>query len=510
MERVYQNHPEVTPASDSDEDSQYYIMRNEPSNHIGSVQYFGSNYTFPPIQYGQMPVLQHPVGCITNTYPSFDLDHMHAANFLPYGSQYSYSQQPLFQRDPRKFQYRLFVAKNFYNRGGPAARYSRGQHIQRPFDGNSHWFRSGDDIYAGNQSNVHTSRVYSCNEGHSFTDSCFFPSSQANANFSALNQDTQYGCYSLPGYTSGGDLADDRGVQNTYHGENSTQSNILSMVQGSMQQNFPLAEDYSLNGLSKGADGDTGYISEDTDRDFEGCDAATKLVGQDHSQQQYGYKDGVGTYSPDSSDSSVVSSTLGTSESTIKARRKGQRRNTPRNKSIQSIRDHAPQIRVGNRKASIPRLVYLKKIKAQLAARRSRTPTPPSTPIHHITWDGMSQMSLYCPYLHFSIFNLAFYLHYPSFPLSMCDIIVLPGCDEESEPAGQSCPFCDKDLLYAPTDDDEYEYTDILIDEPPKLPAVAVLSCGHFFHSQCLELNIPEELSTDPPCFLCLSYGERS
>lgn len=120
------------------------------------------------------------------------------------------------------------------------------------------------------------------------------------------------------------------------------------------------------------------------------------------------------------------------------------------------------------------------------------------------------QMSLYCPYLHFSIFNLAFYLHYPSFPLLTCDIIVLSGCDEESEPAGQSCPFCDKDLSYAPTDDDEYEYTDILIDEPPKLPGVAVLSCGHFFHSQCLELNIPEELSTDPPCFLCLSYGERS
>lgn len=467
MERVYQNHPEVAPASDSDEDSQYYIMRNEPSNHIGSVQYFGSNYTFPPIQYGQMPVLQHPVGYITNRYPSYDRDHMHAANFLPYGSQYSYSQQPLFQRDPRKFHDRLFVAKNFYNRGGPAAKYSRGQHIQRPFDGNSHWFRSGDDIYAGNQSNVHTSRVYSCNEGHSFTDSCFFPSSQANANFSALNQDTQYGCYSLTGYTSDGDLADDRGVQNTYHGENSTQSNILSMAQGSMQQNFPLAEDYSLNS-SKGADGDTGYINEDTDRDFEGCDAATKLVGQDHSQQQHGYKDGVGTNSPDSSDSSVVYSTLGTSESTLKARRKGQRRNTPRNKSIQSIRDHAPQIRVGNRKASIPHLVYLKKIKAQLAARRSRTPT---TPIHHITWDG---------------------------------------CDEESEPAGQSCPFCDKDLSYAPTDDDEYEYTDILIDEPPKLPGVAVLSCGHFFHSQCLELNIPEELSTDPPCFLCLSYGERS
>lgn len=90
---------------------------------------------------------------------------------------------------------------------------------------------------------------------------------------------------------------------------------------------------------------------------------------------------------------------------------------------------------------------------------------------------------------------------------------MLSGFNEESEPTGHSCPLCDKDLSYAPTEDgdDDYEYTDMLdmlIDEPPKLPGVAVLSRGHVFHSQCLELNILEELSAEPPCFLCLSYGK--
>lgn len=73
----------------------------------------------------------------------------------------------------------------------------------------------------------------------------------------------------------------------------------------------------------------------------------------------------------------------------------GQQGNTQRIKSIQSIRDHAPRVRVGNRKVSVPRLVYLMKAKAQLAASRSKkctTPTSP-TPIDHITWDGMSEVS---------------------------------------------------------------------------------------------------------------------
>lgn len=73
----------------------------------------------------------------------------------------------------------------------------------------------------------------------------------------------------------------------------------------------------------------------------------------------------------------------------------GQQGNTQRIKSIQSIRDHAPRVRVGNRKLSVPRLVYLMKTKAQLAASRSKKCTTPMspTPIDHITWDGMSEVS---------------------------------------------------------------------------------------------------------------------
>lgn len=119
------------------------------------------------------------------------------------------------------------------------------------------------------------------------------------------------------------------------------------------------------------------------------------------------------------------------------------------------------------------------------------------------------QISLYCPYLNLYTYQslTSHSIHYRSFPLSQCCFVVFSGFDEESESAEQNCPLCDKDLLYAPTEDD-YGYLDELIDEPPNLPVVAVLSCGHVFHSECLELNIPEELSADPPCFLCLSYGD--
>lgn len=458
MERVYQNHPEVAFASDSDEDPQSYVLRNEPSNHIGSVQ-FGSNHDFRPTQYGPTPILRPPGVYIINSYPPYGHDNMNAANLLTYGSQYNYLQQPIFQRNPRKFQDGLLAAKNFYNRGEPAAKCFRGQHIQRPelFYGNSRWFSSGDNTYAKYQSNVH-------NEGRPFTESCFFPSAQGNENFSALNQDTVNG-FSQAGCKSGWDsnLVDDRGTQDTYHEANLTQSNILPMQQGSMEEKFPLPEDHTLYSLSKGAYGDTGNISEDIDRDFEGYDADTEPVGQNYSQQQHGNENGEET---NPTEPSVVP--LRTSRSTIRAKQKGQQGNTQR---IKSIRKHAPRVRVRNRKVSVPRLVYLMKTKAQLAASRSKkcnTPMSP-TPIDHIIWDGF---------------------------------------DEESESAGQNCPLCDKDLSYAPTEEDDYGYLDELIDEPPNLPVVAVLSCGHVFHSECLELNIPEELSTDPPCFLCLSYGD--
>ncbi|GJY37418.1 hypothetical protein Tco_0422796 [Tanacetum coccineum] len=39
-------------------------------------------------------------------------------------------------------------------------------------------------------------------------------------------------------------------------------------------------------------------------------------------------------------------------------------------------------------------------------------------------------------------------------------------------------------------------------------PPVAVLSCGHIFHDQCLENITPEDQAKDPPCIPCATIGE--
>ncbi|KAF5804895.1 putative transcription factor C2H2 family [Helianthus annuus] len=93
------------------------------------------------------------------------------------------------------------------------------------------------------------------------------------------------------------------------------------------------------------------------------------------------------------------------------------------------------------------------------------------------------------------------------------------GDDAENGPLGQKCILCNKDLSGA-TDDDDSEYNDDLHYEdddyydddddeyyddinPPLLPAVDILSCGHAYHTECLQKGTPEERSSDPQCVLC-------
>ncbi|KAH0742628.1 hypothetical protein KY290_030621 [Solanum tuberosum] len=84
--------------------------------------------------------------------------------------------------------------------------------------------------------------------------------------------------------------------------------------------------------------------------------------------------------------------------------------------------------------------------------------------------------------------------------------IAWEGSDEYFHSSGVTCPICENDLPDMPdeyADAYAYEYNDDA--EPSVLPSVAILSCGHSFHAICLEGITPEENSSDPPCFFCLS-----
>ncbi|KAF5802724.1 putative transcription factor C2H2 family [Helianthus annuus] len=99
------------------------------------------------------------------------------------------------------------------------------------------------------------------------------------------------------------------------------------------------------------------------------------------------------------------------------------------------------------------------------------------------------------------------------------------GEDVENGPLGHNCVLCDKDLSRAPEDDDDdddddseynddtqYDVDDEYYDEydlnPPLLPAVDILSCGHAYHTECLQEVTPTEQSSDPQCILCYSLEE--
>ncbi|KAL1819738.1 hypothetical protein ACET3Z_014607 [Daucus carota] len=76
------------------------------------------------------------------------------------------------------------------------------------------------------------------------------------------------------------------------------------------------------------------------------------------------------------------------------------------------------------------------------------------------------------------------------------------GIGKECVHIEQICPVCEKDLSYMSSIDSYYEDDA----EPPKLPEVAVLPCGHAFHTECLMQFTEEGQSREPPCFLCNSY----
>ncbi|CAK7338140.1 unnamed protein product [Dovyalis caffra] len=63
---------------------------------------------------------------------------------------------------------------------------------------------------------------------------------------------------------------------------------------------------------------------------------------------------------------------------------------------------------------------------------------------------------------------------------------------------GLGCFLCENDLAHWPLPTDEGLESD-------KLPDVAVLPCGHAFHTLCFEQAMPEELLKDPACFICAS-----
>ncbi|XP_076890910.1 uncharacterized protein LOC143542130 [Bidens hawaiensis] len=95
------------------------------------------------------------------------------------------------------------------------------------------------------------------------------------------------------------------------------------------------------------------------------------------------------------------------------------------------------------------------------------------------------------------------------------------GDDAKSGPLGQKCIICNKDLSAATDDDDDSEYNDEFRYEdddyyeyddddeyyddinPPLLPAVDILSCGHAFHTECLQKDTPRRtIKRSSMCFV--------
>lgn len=69
---------------------------------------------------------------------------------------------------------------------------------------------------------------------------------------------------------------------------------------------------------------------------------------------------------------------------------------------------------------------------------------------------------------------------------------------------GHSCFLCKNDLAHSPLLTEEESESESEL-ESDKLPDVAVLPCGHAFHTLCLEQVISEYELKDPSCFICTS-----
>lgn len=129
--------------------------------------------------------------------------------------------------------------------------------------------------------------------------------------------------------------------------------------------------------------------------------------------------------------------------------------------------------RYGNQKTLVPSQALAGKKRLPTSFRQSKSSTSTNEcfgheePIHHISWEGL---------------------------------------DETFHSSGITCPLCENDLSDMPDEyADEYANQYYGDDEPSVLPSVAILSCGHSFHAICLDGITPEEISSDPPCFFCLS-----
>ncbi|KAJ0007191.1 hypothetical protein Pint_30402 [Pistacia integerrima] len=68
--------------------------------------------------------------------------------------------------------------------------------------------------------------------------------------------------------------------------------------------------------------------------------------------------------------------------------------------------------------------------------------------------------------------------------------------DKPPQRSGRECFFCKRDLSFTPEADGP-------ISQPSIPPSVAVLPCGHYFHTRYLEIVNPHEKSIDPLCILC-------
>uniref|UniRef100_A0A6N2M4Y6 RING-type domain-containing protein n=1 Tax=Salix viminalis TaxID=40686 RepID=A0A6N2M4Y6_SALVM len=69
---------------------------------------------------------------------------------------------------------------------------------------------------------------------------------------------------------------------------------------------------------------------------------------------------------------------------------------------------------------------------------------------------------------------------------------------------GHSCFLCKNDLAHSPLLTEEESESESEL-ESDKLPDVAVLPCGHAFHTLCLEQVISEYELKDPSCLICTS-----
>lgn len=76
------------------------------------------------------------------------------------------------------------------------------------------------------------------------------------------------------------------------------------------------------------------------------------------------------------------------------------------------------------------------------------------------------------------------------------------GLGESGNLIGVCCCLCEEDLGAAPYEGESECYYDF-----SAIPVVAILPCGHAFHSHCLWLGELEGQGEEPPCIFCESFA---